>query len=531
MKPNSALPPSYMSQNSQFAYDLLSQGDDMDYSNIVFPEFDPSNYHQPPAMIDVVNSAGTDGTPSGLDLNMANLKDNPPGPTFNPQFEQPTPLSGLEQQYQPYFDIVQKHMMLIDQQEFWQSVVPMETHQCMALKYAAALSGSTACGDSALAMESYIAARFHLERAENLADNSSFLNLETVQALLLVARFEFTHISGPKGLLTIARAMQLLSLLGYDMLDRTSADGERDSSPMMLPKTHSPGCIQMIRRAFWIAFAMHCNAAASFSCCIPVKDSEIGTAMPVPNPTIESDANQHVYLSEEITNTMAKGFSVFSLFIFAMKLVVDGDRHRQSTKKYVRDNASDYNFCLVHEKIGREITIMSNTLSEQEFLDGPDHELRVLTCIIVLGARIDWFKTAIIGSQKAAFLGPIAKEYRTSCIAVTNAMCDLLLQANVTDAKQIPACKEMSLFIMRPLALAAEVQLDVLQNPQDMSYNAFSSTREIRQNLELLCNVMVVCKPATGEYDPKIQACTAFLEKTKFERVFNSGLLGMGVGI
>jgi hypothetical protein len=134
---------------------------------------------------------------------------------------------------------------------------------------------------------------------------------------------------------------------------------------------------------------------------------------------------------------MAEGVSVFSLFIFAMKLVVDEDRHRQSTKKYVRDNASDYNFCLVHEKIGTEITIMSKSLSEQEFLDGPDDELRVLTCIIILGARIGWLKTAIIGSQKAAFLGPIAKEYRTSCVAVTNAMCDLLLQANVTNVKQV----------------------------------------------------------------------------------------------
>lgn len=253
-----------------------------------------SNYHQLPAMIDVANSSGTDGTPSDLALNIANLNDNPPGPTFNPLFEQPTPFSGLEQQYvphydenmstpsnyalcryQPYFDIVQKHIMLIDQQEFLQSVVPMETHQCMALKYATALSGSTACGELSLAMKSYTSARFHLEQAENLADNSSFLNVETVQALLLVARFEFTHISGPKGLLTIARAMQLLSLLGYDMLDQASAEGERESSQMRLPKTHSPGCIQMIRRTFWIAFAMHCNAAASFSCCIPVKDNGV----------------------------------------------------------------------------------------------------------------------------------------------------------------------------------------------------------------------------------------------------------------
>jgi hypothetical protein len=99
-------------------------------------------------------------------------------------------------------------MVLIDQGEFLQSVLPVETHQCMALKYAVALSGSSACGESALAMGSYPTARFHLERAENMADNSSFLNIETVQALLLVARFEFTHISAPRGLLTIARVMR-----------------------------------------------------------------------------------------------------------------------------------------------------------------------------------------------------------------------------------------------------------------------------------------------------------------------------------
>jgi hypothetical protein len=50
-------------------------------------------------MTDIVNSSGTDGTPSDLDLDMANLRHNPPGPTFNPLFEQPTSFSGLEQQY------------------------------------------------------------------------------------------------------------------------------------------------------------------------------------------------------------------------------------------------------------------------------------------------------------------------------------------------------------------------------------------------------------------------------------------------
>ena len=161
--------------------------------------------------------------------------------------------------------------------------------------------------------------------------------------------------------------------------------------------------------------------------------------MQVPNLTVDPGAEQVVYLPDEITKNIAKGLGVFSLFILAMKLVVSGDRHRQMTKKYVADNASDYNFCLIHEKIGREATIMFDSLSTPEFLDGPDTELRVLTFIIILGIRIDWFKTAIVGSQKAEFLKPVAREHQISCLAVANAMCDLLLQADTTDAKQVGA--------------------------------------------------------------------------------------------
>lgn len=157
--------------------------------------------------------------------------------------------------------------------------------------------------------------------------------------------------------------------------------------------------------------------------------------MPVPSPTTD----RLVYLSDEITKSMACRFSVFSLFIVAMKLVVCGDRHRQMTKKYVSDTASDYNFCYVHEKIGRQVTVVFNSLSTPELLDPPDTELRVLTFIIILGIRIDWFKTAILGSQKAEFLSHLTTEYQNSALVVANAMCELVLQADVTDVKRVCA--------------------------------------------------------------------------------------------
>ncbi|EAW12176.1 uncharacterized protein ACLA_061380 [Aspergillus clavatus NRRL 1] len=97
-EPNSASAARHMSHNPQLGYNLLSQGDEMDFSNVIFSEFDPS-YHQPPAMIDAVNSSGTDETLSDLDLTMSSLKAKPPGSAFNPPFEPTAPFIGLEQQY------------------------------------------------------------------------------------------------------------------------------------------------------------------------------------------------------------------------------------------------------------------------------------------------------------------------------------------------------------------------------------------------------------------------------------------------
>jgi hypothetical protein len=51
--------------------------------------------------------------------------------------------------------------------------------------------------------------------------------------------------------------------------------------------------------------------------------------------------------------------------------------------------------------------------------------------------RLDWFKTAIVAVRKASFLTHAANEYRDSCLAVANTLCDLLVQAGITDENQV----------------------------------------------------------------------------------------------
>lgn len=165
--------------------------------------------------------------------------------------------------------------MLVDQQEFFQSIIFVDSHQCKALKYAVAMSGLHASGESIMAEECCTIARYYMQRALGLLDGSSFLNIESVQASILIARYELTNYSGPKGLLTLAGLMQLIQVLGFDRLDQTSAESEKHNDNTLQSQPNDAAISQKIRQTFWIAFALHCNAAANFPSCLPVKDEGV----------------------------------------------------------------------------------------------------------------------------------------------------------------------------------------------------------------------------------------------------------------
>lgn len=84
----------------------------------------------------------------------------------------------------------------------------------------------------------------------------------------------------------------------------------------------------------------------------------------------------------------------------------------------------------------------------------------------------------------------------------------------------------MSFFILRPLALAAEVHIDMLKNLQDLVSKVCLTSRKMRQNLQNICSVMIMCRPVTTEYDVKIEACLAFLDMTKHKSVVRTDFLG-----
>ena len=178
-----------------------------------------------------------------------------------------------------YFDIVQKHLPLINREKFQQIADSVDPpHQHLALMYAVAMSGAS-CAQNPIQIEEqcYLSARNHLDKAETQLDSSSFWNVETVQALILLARFEFTKANAARALLTTSRFMQLINLLGYDLVDRNATQSDRNRFASLASFVNNPTRLKELRHTFWIAFSMHCHGVANAGGPGTVESDEVGT--------------------------------------------------------------------------------------------------------------------------------------------------------------------------------------------------------------------------------------------------------------
>jgi hypothetical protein len=145
---------------------------------------------------------------------------------------------------------------MIDEYIFMKSTRVRLGHHEHALKYAVATSGASAEENSMdIADRCYRLARHHLESAESAADSAAFLDIGTVQALILIARFELKHKPLTRVRMTTARLRELIYALELDMLDLPIAEEDVKLNPSPSPVAE-PGQIGNIRLTFWFAWAI-----------------------------------------------------------------------------------------------------------------------------------------------------------------------------------------------------------------------------------------------------------------------------------
>lgn len=158
---------------------------------------------------------------------------------------------------------------------------------------------------------------------------------------------------------------------------------------------------------------------------------QIHTALPCDWNERERDPPQ-IFLSKAVTHPQNDALSTLAIFVLAMQLAASTEQHHRVTTANVSGaGAPDYNFCRAHERIENTIGMIFSTLSRRSLQTEPDKELRVLALVVTFGARITLYKTAAVNAQKASFLSPVIGESQKMGVLAANAMCDVLLQADV----------------------------------------------------------------------------------------------------
>jgi hypothetical protein len=286
---------------------------------------------------------------------------------------------------------------------------------------------------------------------------------------------------------------------------------------------------------------------------------QIHTLLPSPAGSNHNSIPLPVHGS--VTNATTDTLDSFSLFVLSLRLVAQTGHHqRMTTSNVAGTGALDYNFCLTHESIETSLnailaSLMSSSSSSSPPSSSPalGNELRVLALLVTLGARIALYKAAIVNAQKAEFLAPVVGECQRMGVMTANTMSDILLQAEALSQSQVrlfffffllfkpgPSpppfsrgeliCRDqihvyraMSLFIMPPLATAAEVQLCALkQSAKEIGQHMFYTSREIRHSLETVCAAMNAFKEMSEQYDALIVESQNFLDSTQLGKRPNS---------
>ena len=154
------------------------------------------------------------------------------------------------------------------------------SHQVSALSHAVAMAGASLSDDfSHLESMCYYSAWHHIEQAERQKDGSDFLNLELLQALLLVIRFEFTETDCALAFITQGRAIRLAKLLCLDMIDTDQMPLSRDTMRRPLKAPDNAEEVEERRRTFWVAFNMDFFTAALTNTLPALENNEVSLSL------------------------------------------------------------------------------------------------------------------------------------------------------------------------------------------------------------------------------------------------------------
>lgn len=121
-----------------------------------------------------------------------------------------------------------------------------------SIYYAICAHGALVSGNPSLEEACYHRARKELELSDMGGSGGRFFRIETLQASLLIALYEFRRAHLARAWISHARCIRLVQLLGLNKLDQVKSADEDETE------------LEEKRLTFWIAYIFDCLTSISF---------------------------------------------------------------------------------------------------------------------------------------------------------------------------------------------------------------------------------------------------------------------------
>lgn len=449
--------------------------------------------------------------------------------TGNGSFVSPNIISLLHQRY---FEATRTMPLIISHERFFRLLNEQPVrHQANALSHAVAMAGASLSDDFPhLESLCYYSARHYVEMAERQEDGADFLNLEMLQALLLIIRFEFSEAgSKARAWMTQGRATRLAKMLCLDAVDADRFPLSQDSLrfPMMPAVTAAE--LEERRRTFWVAFNMDFFIASLTNTLPHLQAAEILTHLPCLEVTTDESPIPGMLLRDAIAQTRTTTVSPWSRLIIATALGNIALKHLkhsadQSTRRYsadgsMFDHVPEYDFWTHHFELDKKILeyIALSPFSSQT--SASDDPLLATAHLTLLGVSILIHMKAFERALQTGFPDSLAVESRVRFEKAAMEISDAMQSAGAFGRVNLKVCNHIGMYLMWPVSLAVKVQLLCLKDPSRSMDVSTPGPQNVIPSLRVLDSAIGALKVSSTQFDEVFEEVRAMLENDE-----NSGL-------
>ncbi|KUJ12841.1 uncharacterized protein LY89DRAFT_592586 [Mollisia scopiformis] len=359
------------------------------------------------------------------------------------------PQDTIDELTEIYFTKVHPSIPIIHQSRYLASLsLPTHSRPPISLRYAI-LSHSASITPSYhhLHIHFHLLSRKYAQIAETSPNRQKYINIQHVQAWLLIAMYEFKMMMFPNAWMTTGRAVRICQMLGLHRLDGLGLDVKRT-----LRGVGERGEREERRRAFWWGFSMDRYAAVGTGWPLIVDERDIVTNMPCSEEAFEQgmDDAPGISLAEAMSPAHASSLSPFAGCVVVASLTGRVFQHLHRPTTTVSEEEENLEFWKRHRSIDNTLLNMSLYLPAHLRLpSGSSNPNTIFLNMSLQSAVICLHQAAIFKAEKqmAGTAELVVEESKARCFAAAMQVSHVMKWVAHVDLATLNVYTPFSLYV------------------------------------------------------------------------------------